>query len=291
VPRWSNVSRKAKVIWGIIAAIITGLTAYNGYKTTGADELRTRVYQPLYSDLVVVEQALQTVSAEKPPVMKALSELRQTGAFARVPIHLRERIVKLSDDVSRFHTAIFPVRELVVRETSSRISQVRSENAHRVWHEKTVNVLRQRARSQKGFSDSVSLGSFRHEGRSRGIYLRDPRGPMIDTPGGPTFVVRDWVEYPASIRLIEELWTDEDYLYFNENVDGWYYQLTREDLQRLHTSLTEFLRPVYEILKQNDQFNLLINVRSALLLETRDIQAVLTDRVRDPKPLGDWVWR
>src|SRR5216683_5151901 len=93
-----KVSRKTKVLGGIIGGILTLWGSYYGYKTNGAEELRTHVYQPLFSDLVIVEEALETVSAEKPPVMKALSELKRTGALARLPDHLREQILKLSDE-------------------------------------------------------------------------------------------------------------------------------------------------------------------------------------------------
>jgi len=111
--------------------------------------------------------------------------------------------------------------------------------------------------------------------------------PVITGPGGPAFVVRDWLTYPASVSTIEELWTAVDYLYFNETVDAWYYQLTREDLKRLNMSLREFLKPVYEILRKKSEFRLLVEARPVLLSEIADVKMDMRDRVRDPKHLRD----
>lgn len=286
LPWWRKAWAKFTLIpLGTIVAI-WGL-AYT-YKTAGANELRTQVYQPLFSDLVNVEEAVQAVSAEKPPLMKALPELKQTGALELVPNHIRERILKVSEETSTIHTAVHAVRELALREISSRISQIRSEQADRIWQQKAVSSLREMSKSKKGIADSVSF-TMRHEGRSRAVDVRDPNRPVITGPGGPAFVVRDWLTYPTSVGTIEELWTDVDYLYFNESVDAWYYQLTREDLRRLNTSLTEFIRPVYQILRQNSEFQLLIEARPVLLSEVAAIKAALTDRVRDPKHLRDLV--
>ena len=121
--------------------------------------------------------------------------------------------------------------------------------------------------------------------------LRDKSGPVISDPGGPTFAIPDWLSYPASISTIQQLWTDFDYLYFNETTDSWYYQLTREDLKRTNTTLAEFLNPVYETLRQNADFQLLLSARPALLSEISDIKVVLAERIRDPKHLTDILSR
>lgn len=269
------------------ALVAFGALAYS-YKTTGANELRTQVYQPLFSDLVTVEEAIQAISAEKPPLVKALPELKRTGALELVPNHIRGRVVKVFEEASTIHSTVHAVRELALREISSRITQIRTEQVDRIWQQKAVSILRDMSSSKKGVADSVSF-TMRHEGRSRAVDVRNPGRPVITGPGGPAFVVRDWLTYPASVSTIEELWTDLDYLYFNERIDAWYYQLTREDLKRLNTSLTEFLKPVYQILRLNSEFTALITARPALLSEIADIKVVLTDRVRDPKQFRDLV--
>jgi hypothetical protein len=132
---------------------------------------------------------------------------------------------------------------------------------------------------------------MRHEGRSRGVDLRNPRTPEVIAPGGPAFVVRDWVSYPESIKLIEELWTDLDYLYFNDRQDAWYYQITREDLARQKTTLIDFLAPIHKTLKENPDFKLLRAARAPLRLDIATAKVEVADRIRDPKQLRDLLRR
>lgn len=260
------------------------------YKTTGATELRTQVYQPLFSDLVVVEEAVEALSAEKPSFMKALPELKRTGGFELVPRGLRERILRISEQSSKIDAAVQTVRELALREMSSRIVHLRTEEADRTWQQKAVRTLREMSQSQKGIADSFRF-TMRHEGRSRGVDLRNPRAPEVSTPGGPAFVVRDWVSYPESIKLIEQLWTDLDYLYFNDRQDAWYYQITRDDLARQKIALVDFLAPVHKILNENSDFKLLLDARAALRLDIATAKLEIADRIRDPKQLRDLLRR
>jgi hypothetical protein len=142
------------------------------------------------------------------------------------------------------------------------------------------------AKLQKGIADSTGF-TFKHEGRSRGFDMRQPGAPVVVSAGGPAFVVRDWVEYPTSLATIEELWSDVDYLYFNDVTDAWYYQLTREDLAGQQTSLADFLKPVHETLTKSEHFKTLVEARPKLKAEAASLTEAITDRVRDPKQLKD----
>src|SRR5437870_4824218 len=280
---WAQVALiSVLAIWG---AIYT-------YKSTGADELRTKVYQPLYGDLVRVEESLQAVSAEKMSILKAFPELRQTGAFERIPNVLQGRLLKVFEEEPQIHTAVLAVNEIVVREMSTRIMQIRTEEKDRKWLQKTSSALRKMSTSQKGISDSVMLfQNAKHSARSQSIDIRDPHKPVIGGPGGPIFVISDWLDYPASIKTIEDTWKDTDYLYFNERRDSWYYRLTREDLKQNNTTLSKYLKPVHEILRQNSDFQLLLKDRPVLLSEISAIKVGLTERIRDPKQLYDLISR
>ncbi len=260
------------------------------YKTTGATELRTQVYQPLFSDLVVIEESIEALSAERPSLMKAFPELKRTGGVELVPRGLRERILRIAEQSSKIDAAVQTVRELALREMSSRIVHLRTQESDRAWHEKTVRTLREMAKSQKGIADSFSF-TMRHEGRSRGVDLRNPGTPEVSAPGGPAFVVRDWVSYPESVKIVEELWTDVDYLYFNDRQDAWYYQITREDLERQTTALLDFLAPVHKVLTESPDFKLLLQARPALRLDIATAKAEVADRIRDPKQLADLLRR
>jgi hypothetical protein len=262
------------------------------WKPSGAEDLRTQIYQPIYADICGVEESIQAVSREKVPTMQTLAALRRTGAVERIPSWIQNRLAKVSEEASRIHSAVIAVNEIVIREMSYRIMQARSEDTDQTWSNNAAATLRQMSSSGKGISDSVTLfDGVAHSGRSRTMDLRDPRKPVIGGPGGTTYVIGDWLEYPASISAIDQLWTDVDYLYFNDITDYWYYRLTREDLKRANTTLIEFLRPVYDILGQSADFQLLLNTRSAVLSEISDIKAILAERIRDPKHLGDLISR
>jgi hypothetical protein len=72
LPWW----RKA---WAILTLVplgaIVGIAtlAYN-FKTSDADELRTLVYQPLYADLVKVENSVTAIDIQQLPPDKALKD-------------------------------------------------------------------------------------------------------------------------------------------------------------------------------------------------------------------------
>lgn len=169
-------------LWGAGAA----------YKYAGADELRAQVYQPLYADVHSLEESVQALSVEKLPTTQKLAELRQTGAFERIPSGIQARILKALDEATKVHTAVMAVNELIVREMSSRIIHIRTEESDRIWLEKASQKLRKTFGSGKGISDSV-LFTLSHTGRSRSIDVRNPARPVIAGPGGPTFVINDWL--------------------------------------------------------------------------------------------------
>lgn len=288
LPWWRRAGAILTIIpLGAIVGIVT--LAYN-YKTSDADELRTLVYQPLYADLVKVENSLKAIDIKELPPDKTLKELTRTGAIERVPSSLKRRLVKAFKDSTETHMAALAVHEIIIREMSSRIMKIRTEEGDRAWFRKTSDALREMSlsKSEKGISDRFPLAEgVTHDSISQIIDIRDPQNPIISGPGGPMFVIRDWLGYPESIKTIEHLWQKNDYLYFNARRDAWYYQLTREDLHGINTTLGQFLKPVHDVLKENPDFKILLTDRLSLLSEISDIKDALTDRVRDPKQMRD----
>jgi hypothetical protein len=286
-PWWKTAWAKATLIpFSAIVAVVT--LAYT-YTTSDADALRTRVYQPLYADLIKVENSIKSVSIEQMPLTKALNDLKQNGAIERIQGTMKERLLKVSHEAGETHIAALNVHEIVIREMSSRIMVIRSKETDRKWLQKTSNALSDMSKSKEGKSDQFTLvEGATHEYVSQGFDIRDPSNPIASDPGGPVFVMRDWLEYPASIKTIEQLWKTNDYLYFNlTKSDSWEYRLTREDLNRNDTTLEKFLKPVHETLKQNLSFQKLLTERQSLLSEISKLKEMLTDRVRDPKQLRD----
>ena len=188
--------------------------------------------------------------------------------------------------------AALAVKEIVIREMSARIMEIRTEEADRAWHQKTGVLLREMsaAKSKKGISDLFTLAEgITHESVGQSMDLRDPNNLAIGGPGGPIFVIRDWLGYPEIVKTIDELWKETDFLYFNQTRFDWYYRLTREDLKRIDTSLEQYLKPIYDVLKENPDFKRLLTQRPILLSEIAAIKDALTDRVRDPKQMRD-LW-
>src|SRR5258708_5844167 len=87
-----------KQAWGRISigTVLTVTALVYTYKTNGAQDLRTQVYQPLFADFNTLEQSVQTVSTESPGV-KTLPELTGSGALERIPTKLREKILKANE--------------------------------------------------------------------------------------------------------------------------------------------------------------------------------------------------
>jgi len=281
--------RKFKVPLGVFGTLIALWGAYWGYKTVGAEELRTLIYQPLYSEVQAVEESVRALSIEKPPNMETLARLRRTGAFERVPSRLKRDLLAVRDDAQTLHSAVMALTEPMLREMSHRIMQLRTEDGDRLWLRKASDTLRRMSASEKGVSDRVTF-HMEHAGRSRGIDVRDPGKPVSSSPGGPTFVLNDWLDYPESLKTIERLWTDVDYLYFNEVGDTWYYRITREDLKKSGATLMEFLNPIRDALKLDPNFQLLLsNKRRDLLSEISTVRTALGERIREPRELIDLI--
>jgi hypothetical protein len=141
-PPWRKRTR-AKLALIPVATIVLIWSAEYTYKTTGATELRTQVYEPLFSDLVAVEESVDALSAEQLAIMKSLSERKRTGGAHLVPRGLRECILRISEQSSKVDAAVQTVRELALREMSSRIVHLRTEDSDRAWHQKTIRALRE----------------------------------------------------------------------------------------------------------------------------------------------------
>ena len=280
LPWW----KRAGAILTIIPIVgIAGL-AYD-YKTSDADQLRTLVCQPLYADLNKVEFAINTINLDKLPPDEALTELRRTGAINLIPSRLKTRVVNVFREATDTHMSGLEVKEIVIREMSSRIMEIRTEEVDKAWFEKTSRVIRETPTSKKkGISDSVTLGEgITHDSRSQ---ILDHNFVPV-APGGPIFTIRDWLGYPESIKTIEPLWKEIDYLHFHPNLFPWYYKLTREDLKRIDTNLQQLLKPVYKTLGESSHFKILGTTRHTLLTEIASVKDALIDRVRDPKQFSD----
>ena len=279
--------KRAAALVTLIGTLLAIWGALSSYKAIGAEELRILVYQPLYADLEKVETTINVISLDKLPPVQALKELRRTGAISRVPATLSKRIDKVFQDATKTHISALEVKEIVIREMSSRIMEIRTEEVDKAWFRKTIQVIREKPTpKKKGISDRFTMvEGVTHDSRSQTF----DRNFVPVAPGGPFFTIRDWLGYPESIKVIEPLWKEVDYLYFNGDHGDWYYKLTREDLKRIDTNLEQLLKPVYKTLGESSHFKTLGTKRDTLLTEIASVKDALTDRVRDPKQIRD-LW-
>ena len=277
----------AKFVLSLLTICLAVAALLYDYKNTNANELIKDVYQPLYADLVKVETAINAISLDDFPPDQALKELTRTGAIDRVPSTLRRQVVSVFRESTDTYMSALEVKEIVIREMSSRIMKIRTEATDKTWLDKTSQIIRETpASNKKGISDKVTMfEGATHDSVSQ-VFDRNFR-PVA--PGGPIFTIRDWLGYPESIKTIDPLWKEVDYLHFHPNLSPWYYKLTREDLKRIDMNLEELLKPVYKTLGESSHFKKLGTKRHTLLSEIASLKDVLNDRIRDPKQFRDLV--
>ena len=285
------VDRLKSLPGAVKAVLATGLSLlglYFPYKYTGADDQRSKIYQPLYSEVASIEEALEANSTEKPFVSKTLATIKRSGDYGRMPTHLQNTMQEAYTRAGSVQSDVFPVTEQIQRLISLRLAQLRTEEVDQIWRREATKKLQEEQALRPGISP-MRMFTFTHAGRSPGLDVRNPNNPQIGSPGGPTWVINDWIGYPDSITAIESLFTENDFLYFDEVRDEWYYRLTREDLRRHGLDLRQFLEPLHAALLDNTHFQSLLKNEPQTLTLVRAAKEELADRVRDPKRIRDLI--
>jgi hypothetical protein len=291
VTRTTVVGRLKSLPGTVKALLATGLpllALYLTYKYTGADDLRTKIYQPLYSEVAGIEESLQANSTEKPVVNSSLQSVKRSGDFGRMPRDLQTRIGEAYTRAEGIGSDVPLVTQQIQRLVSARLMDLRTEEGDHTWHRNATKRLEEEQASRQGISPMVTF-TFSHSGRSRGIEIRDPKNPKVSSPGGPTWVINDWIGYPSSVAAIESLFKENDFLYFDEVRDEWYYRLTREDLRRHGLDLRQFLKPLHAALLENPHFQNLLKNEPQTLTLIKAAKEELADRVGTPKRIRDLI--
>jgi len=78
-----------------LATFSTLVGLYSGYANFGVDSLRTDIYQPLYREINVVDDAVQANILEKNYSSESYETIRKNGNLLRVPKSLRDKISHL----------------------------------------------------------------------------------------------------------------------------------------------------------------------------------------------------
>src|SRR5690348_14421053 len=69
--------------------------AWTGYINTGADSLRTDIYQPLYSEIGGMDLAIHSNSMGTNYSSSVYETLTRNGSLGRIPKSLRRKIIQL----------------------------------------------------------------------------------------------------------------------------------------------------------------------------------------------------
>jgi hypothetical protein len=273
---------KSKITLTALVAI-AGL--YFTYKYTGAEDLRNKIYNPLNAELSKDEDSLKANNMSAPFQSNALSSLKQSGDFYRMPKPLQREVAAFYNDAGQIPGSVSAVTELLQRQFSSRIQVLRTEQSDAKWRAGAVARIQEQERQRPGISTMQSF-TFNRTFIGRGVDVRDPNHPVIVAPGGPIWQINDWLEYPDSIEKVKSIWTGEDYLYLDDR-DLWYYRITQEDLEQHRLSLKDFLQPVYDILTRDENFNRIRTQQPKLLEHVENLRATVRNRIDSPKQLAD----
>jgi hypothetical protein len=277
-----------KAVLAVVLPLVPLAALCLTYTYAGADDLRAKVYQPLYSEVAGLEESLQANTIEKALVNSSLQSVKRSGDFRRMPRDLQTRVEDAYTRAESIGSDIPFIVEQVERLVSASLSHLRTQEEDRAWQRAATKRLEEEWASKPGISPLMTF-NFKHAGRSPGIDMRDPKNSKVSSPGGPTWVINDWIGYPDSVPVIESMWKDNDYLYFDEVRDEWFYRLTREDLRRQGIDLSKLLQPLHEALLEDRHFQHLLRSETQTLTLLRTVKEELADRIRTPKRVRDLI--
>jgi hypothetical protein len=215
--------------------------------------------------------------------------LRQNGNLGRIPKSLRQKIVQLYEAEGEARGRILPVAHKISVMIPGDIRKIRSEADDKAWSEKTVAQLNAESDLATGSFPLASF-SFKHTAIGPSLDLRDKTHPRIASPGTVTWLVSDWMSFPASAsRVATEAWPDKWFLGFDEKDESWCYRVTHDDLTKSSLTLEKFLAPTYQRLASDLDFQQLLRSNQIALSLIDDVRASLAERVRQPKQLSDLI--
>lgn len=274
-----------KISFGTVLAII-GL--YIGYVNTGADSLRTDIYQPLYREIIGMDSAIRSNNMETNYSSDVYQSITKNGDLGRIPKPLRSEITRLYEVEEEARGHVIPVAHKISVLMPDQITKIRTETDDKTWKEKTVADMNMDMASDlnKGSFPMTSF-TFNHTGISPSLDIRDKAHPKIASPATVLWEVADWMEFPKTASQVAGIWRTNSFLSFDERNENWYYRITHDDLTRNHTTLEEFLTPTYQVLIRDADFQQLLRSNQTALELLETVELSLADRVKQPKQLID----
>ena len=263
----------------------TCIGLYFTYIYTGAEDLRSKVYEPLFSEISKLE-SLAAVDSLQPFLGSTMDNLVRSGSVERLPKYIRHEITAVYQDFSGLQRDKYSVAEIIQRSMSAQIATIRTEADDKAWALTISKKLRAESNTKPGIT-AIATFHFTHAARGRGIDVRDPSHPVVASPGGPNWTLNDWAAYPQSAVDMEKIWTDDDYLYFDPSLDDWYYRITRSDLRNHRIDLRTFLAATAHRLWASPEYQHLVVVRPRVEAAAKALAQKLAQRIQQPKELVD----
>ena len=285
--RWIRTHKSFSISLATVVAL-AGL--YMTYVHTGEESLRNDIYQPLYGEIGAMDVAIHVNNMETTYSSDIYQKLIRNGNFGRIPKSLRSDIIQLYKVEGEARGSIIPIAHKISVLMPPEIAKIRNENDDGIWKEKAVAKLNTEAAAELS-QGSFSMASFTvsHAGISPSIDMRDPTHLKFASPGTVTWEIADWMGFPGSASDVERIWRDTYYLGFDEKAETWNYRITRDDLNKNHITLEEFLKPAYQAIANDPQFQQLLNDNRTALVLFEKVKSSLADRVEQPKQLKDLI--
>jgi len=280
--RDGTIRSAMKYVLGIPLIAVIGLALT--YKYHESEDLRNNLYRPLYAELSQIETAIQQnhMVVGFPTNTKAV--LDEKGEINRLPRELRNQVQRVYSDAASLIGTMSAVEE-IERTTSVYIQRIRTKQQDEEWSQTTVAKMNSELMSKPGQS-AIRSFEFKHPGVSPGIEAHG-ESPKYVTPGALVWGFQDWVDYPESVQTVEQLWSDQQFLIFDETRENWYFRITRDDLTRNHLTLSEFLRPIHDAISSNTDFKKIQARRMEVKAEIDGLRNIIADRIDAPKRLSD----
>jgi hypothetical protein len=283
---WQWVESHKLPTAGIVSLLGVLFASCLGYVNNGADSLRTDIYQPLYREIGGMDVAIHSNTMETIYSSDVYQSLTRNGSLGRIPKSLRTEIIRLYEAEGEARSHITPIAHKISVLMPQEIARIRTESDDKAWKEKTVAQLNAEAAgglSQGSFP--MTSFTFNHSGISPFLDVRDIAHIKIASPGTVTWLVGDWMEFPNSASQIAGVWRTTYYLSFDEKTESWNYRITHEDLLKSRTTLEEFLKPTYQVLASDPEFQQLLSGDKTARGLIEVVKSSLAGRVQQPKHL------
>jgi hypothetical protein len=133
-------NRRVPIAAGL-TLLLTSVGLYLTYIYTGAEDLRVKVYEPLFEEVSKLE-ALAASDSIRMPALSAYDNLSRTGGLQRLPSDVQEQIAALYQHFNQLQRDTISVDGFLQRAMSKEIMAIRTESTDRAWNAAAAEHLR-----------------------------------------------------------------------------------------------------------------------------------------------------